>query len=50
MTRPSRQRFKPVGVASQSQVQQINRELSRLGKKLDQLVGKKPVAKSEPRA
>lgn len=39
-----------VGVASQSQVQQINRELARLGKKLDSLVGKKPAPKSEPRA
>jgi hypothetical protein len=33
-----------VGVASQSQVKEINRELSKLSKKLDALVGKKGVA------
>ncbi len=35
-----------VGVASQSQVEQINKELVKLSKKLDQLVGKKSAAKS----
>ena len=33
-----------VGVASQSQVEQINKELVKLSKKLDQLVGKKSTA------
>jgi polyhydroxyalkanoate synthesis regulator phasin len=35
------------GVASQSQVRDITRELSKLSKKVDSLVGKKP--KAEPR-
>ena len=35
-----------VGVASQAQVNQINRELVKLSKKLDTLVGKKAPAKS----
>lgn len=38
-----------VGVASQAQVQQINKELTRLSRKLDTLVGKKGGAKAEPR-
>lgn len=38
------------GVASQSQVKEINRELSRLSKKIDTLLGKRPAARSEPRA
>jgi ElaB/YqjD/DUF883 family membrane-anchored ribosome-binding protein len=37
-----------VGVASQAQVNQINRELARLSKKLDTLVAKKAAAKSAP--
>ncbi|MBF5041172.1 hypothetical protein FGE12_02125 [Aggregicoccus sp. 17bor-14] len=40
-----------VGVASQTQVKEINRELGKLSRKLDTLLGgKKPSAKSEPRA
>jgi hypothetical protein len=40
-----------VGVASQTQVKEINRELGKLSRKLDSLIsGKKPGAKSEPRA
>ena len=37
-----------VGVASQAQVNQINRELVKLSKKLDSLVGKKGAAKNAP--
>jgi hypothetical protein len=37
-----------VGVASQAQVNQINRELVKLSKKLDTLVAKKGIAKSAP--
>ena len=36
-----------VGVASQAQVNQINRELARLSKKLDGMMGKKGSAKGE---
>ena len=40
-----------VGVASQTQVKEINRELGKLSRKLDSLIGgKKPASKSEPRA
>jgi uncharacterized protein YukE len=40
-----------VGVASQTQVKEINRELNKLSRKLDTLItGKKPASKSEPRA
>ena len=40
-----------VGVASQTQVKEINRELGKLSRKLDSLVGgKKAASKSEPRA
>jgi hypothetical protein len=40
-----------VGVASQTQVKEINRELGKLSRKLDSyLAGKKPASKSEPRA
>ena len=38
-----------VGVASQSQVREINKELVKLSKKLDTLVGKKGAAKGEVR-
>lgn len=38
-----------VGVASQSQVREINKELVKLSKKLDLLVGKKSSAKTESR-
>ncbi|MHB8876084.1 MAG: hypothetical protein ACYC8T_20530 [Myxococcaceae bacterium] len=37
------------GVASSSQVKEINKELSKLGKKLDSLLGKKP-SRSDVRA
>ena len=40
-----------VGVASQTQVKEINRELGKLSRKLDSLLGgKKPASRSEPRA
>ena len=40
-----------VGVASQTQVKEINRELGKLSRKLDSLLGgKKPASKGEPRA
>ena len=40
-----------VGVASQTQVKEINRELGKLSRKLDALIsGKKPASRSEPRA
>ena len=38
-----------VGVASQAQVREINREIARLSKKLDSLIGKKPAARAESR-
>jgi len=38
------------GVASQQQVKELRGELSRLSKKIDALVGKKPSAKSDVRA
>lgn len=38
------------GVASSTQVREINRELSRLGKKLDALIGKKAAPRTDVRA
>ncbi len=38
------------GVASQSQVKELHKELGKLAKKLDALAGKKPASKAEPRA
>ena len=38
------------GVASSTQVKEINREISRLGKKLDALIGKKAGNRSDVRA
>jgi len=38
------------GVASSSQVKEINKEISRLGKKLDALIGKKSGSRTDVRA
>ncbi len=39
------------GVASQDQLREVNRELGKLSKKIDSLLGgKKPAGKTEPRA